>query len=164
MSSWRIILATLVIFCSGVVLGVLINKKTSRKLENRHPFTGAVSNAPSSASHLVQREFLRRLDRDLNLTPEQRVSIEKILKESQDHTREIREKIAPEMKEEIKKVREQIRLQLTPEQQKKFEEKIKAQRKPDESMEDFRRKFPKDGSRRQRTNAPPTDLIAPTNR
>lgn len=154
----------MVIFCSGLVVGVLITKKTSRSFENRHPFPGMSSNAPPSASRLVQREFLRRMDHDLNLTPEQRVNIEKILKESQEHTKEIREKIAPEMSEEVKKVRDQIRAQLTPEQQKKFEEKLKAQRKPEEAIEDFRRKYPKDGSRRQRTNGPGNDLVAPTNR
>lgn len=145
-------------------MGVLVDKKTSHTVANRHPFPGIGTNAHPSASHLVQREFLRRLDQDLTLTPEQRVSIGKILKDSQEKTKEIREKIAPEMSEEIKKVRDEIRAQLTPDQKKKFEEKLQSQRKPEDLMDDFRHKYPKDGQRRQRTNAPPSDLLAPTNR
>jgi len=155
-SSWKVILATLVIFCSGLVVGGLIVKKNLRPLPNSHPFHGAMTNSPPSLWHQQQKEFLRRMDRELKLSVEQHGRIESFLKDSQERTKLIREKVAPEMKEELKKVREQIRGELTPAQQIQFEESFKSKlpRKPDEMGEDFRRKLPKDGVRRQNTNAP----------
>ena len=160
MSPWKVILATLVIFCSGLAVGALMVKKHSRPGLHSRP-AGVPSNPTPSPSHLQQKEFLRRMHHALTLRPEQRERIEKILKESQERTKEIREKIAPEMKEEVKRVREQIRVGLTPEQQGKFDEliKTKSPRKSDEQGIDSPRKiFPKDGFRRQQTNALDTNV------
>ena len=160
MSPWKVILATLVIFCSGLAVGALMVKKYSRSGSHSRS-AGVPSNPAPTPSHLQQKEFLHRMHSELTLRSEQRERIEKILKESQDRTKEIREKIAPEMKEEVKKVREQIRLELTPEQQGKFDEliKTKSPRKPDEQGTESPRKFfPKDGFRRQQTNAPATNV------
>lgn len=100
------------------------------------------------------------MDRELSLSPEQQVNIEKTLKESQERTKGIREKIAPEMREELKKVREQIQAELTPEQREHFEQAMKSKisRKTDDPIEERRKK---DGLRRQRTNAPSTNVISP---
>lgn len=162
MIPWKVIFATLVIFCSGLVVGGLIVKKNSRSFPNPHPFHGALTNTPPSLWHQQQKEFLRHMDHDLNLTEEQHADIEKTLKESQDRTKQIREKIAPEMRDELKRVREQIRAKLTPEQQKKFEDavKIKSSRKPEDGS-DERRKL-KDGLRHARTNSVSTNIVSPT--
>ena len=103
------------------------------------------------------------MDGELGLSQDQHGKLEKILKESQERTKAIREKIAPEMKKQLKRVREQIKAELLPAQQAKFDEaiKFKSSRKPDESSEDFRRRLMKEGSRRGRTNAPATNLISP---
>jgi hypothetical protein len=158
---WKVIFATLVIFCSGLVVGGLIVKKNSRSFANPHPFHGALTNNPPSLWHQQQKDFLRHMDHDLKLTPEQHVRIEKTLKESQERTKQIREKIAPEMREELKKVRDQIRAELTPEQQKIFDEAVKTKtpRKPDDGSEERRKT--KDGFRRARTNAVSTNLVSP---
>jgi Spy/CpxP family protein refolding chaperone len=155
-SYWKVILATLVIFCSGLVVGALLVKKSARTGLNSRPLHNVSTNTPISLWHQQQREFLRRMDHELGLNPEQRVKIEKILKDSQERTKQIREKIAPEMREELKNVREQIRTELTPEQQEKFEEVVKI--KP-RKAEDGKR----EGARRNRTNAPATNILAPTN-
>jgi hypothetical protein len=155
-SPWKVILATLVIFCSGLAVGALIVKKKSRPAPVAHSTQRGHTNAPS-AWNLLQKELVRKMDRELDLSAEQRVRIEKILKESQERTKQIRERIAPEMREELKDVREQIRTELDPEQQEKFEKAMKVkQRKPDEQGDESRRK--KDGSRRQPTNAPSTNI------
>ena len=73
----------------------------------------------------VNKEFLERLDQDLNLAPDQRKQIEKILEESQKQNREIWKQIEPAIREEMKKSREEIRLALTPEQAARFEELMK---------------------------------------
>ena len=165
MSPWKVILAALVIFCSGLVVGGLSVKRNLRALPKPHPFHGALTNSPPSLWHQQQKEFLRRMDGELKLSAEQHGRIEKILKDSQERTKVIREKVAPEMKVELKKVREQIRGELTPAQQTRFEESIKSKlsRKPDEMGEDFRRKPPKDGVRRPRTNALSTNIVTPAN-
>lgn len=162
MSPWKVILATLVIFCSGLVVGALMVKKTARAIFNSRPQHVSTNTLPSPW-HQQQRDFLRRIDYELNLTPVQRENVARILKQSQERAKEIKERIAPDMREEVKKVREEIRAELTPEQQKKFEEAMKAKppRKPDEANEEARRKFPKDGSRRARTNAPTTNIVSP---
>ena len=124
MSPWKVILATLVIFCSGLGTGTLLVSKNVRPVVVTQP-TGSPNLPPLSAAHLQQKEFLRKMDRELHLSPQQYDRVEKILKESQERTKTIREKIAPEMKEEVKRVREQIRGELQPDQQKKFEEALK---------------------------------------
>ncbi len=162
MSPWKVILATLVIFCSGLVVGALIIKKSLVRSQTPPSFQRAgQSNVVLSAWHLQQREFIRRIDKELILSSEQRERIEKILKESQERTKQIRETIAPEMREELKKVREQIRTELEPEQQEKFEKamKVRLPRKPDDPNEEIRRK--KDGPRRSHTNAPSTNVVQP---
>ena len=164
MSPWKVIPATLVIFCSGLVVGALLVKKTARAVLNSRPLHISTNTLPS-LWHQQQRDFLHRIDYELNLTPAQRENVAKILKESQERTKGIKERIAPEMREELKKVREEIRAELTPEQQKKFEAAMKAKppRKPDEASEETRHKFLKDGSRRARTNAPSTNIVSPAN-
>lgn len=136
MNPWKVILAVLVIFCSGIVVGGLVAKKAIRLAQPQ--MQGGVPHSSRSVWHLQQREFLRRMEKEVNLSAEQKSRIENILKESQERTKGIREKIAPEMREELKKVREQMRAELNPDQQIKFEEAIKYK--------------PKEGGRRQRTN------------
>lgn len=160
MSPWKVILATLVIFCSGLVVGGLVVKKRLVSSQMPQAFQRAGhSNVVLSAGHLQQKEFIRRIERELILSPEQRERIERILKESQERTKLIREKMAPEMRDELKKVRDEIRAELEPEQQEKFEKatKVRTPRKSDDSTEEFRRK--KDGTRRSHTNAPSTNVI-----
>lgn len=154
MSPWKVILATLVIFCSGIAVGALLVKKKSRPTPVAHALQRGHTNAPS-AWNLLQKELVRKMDRELDLSSEQRERIEKILKESQERTKQIREKIAPEMREEVKTVREQIRSELKPEQKQKFEEAVKI--KPPRKQDDGR----KDGPRRGRTNTLSTNLVSP---
>ena len=133
MSPWKVILATMVIFACGIFTGVFVTRmepvapvassasapvttNTSSTSTNKSPL-------PVYAQLQLQRpEFLRRLDRQLDLTPEQHDQIAKIMKDSQDRTLPIWEKIAPEMNDELKRAREEIRNVLTPEQRKKWVE------------------------------------------
>ena len=166
MIPWKVIFATLVIFVSGLVVGSLVAKKKLLATPASHPFHGALTNPPPSLWHQQQKDFLRRLDSELTLSHEQHTKIEKILKESQERTKAIREKVAPEMREELKKVRTQIKGELLPEQQKKFEEGIRSKpsRKPGESIDDFRSRMPKEGGRRRSTNTISTNTAWPVRR
>lgn len=159
MSPWKVILATLVIFCSGLATGALMVKSFTRSDRHRTAVNNPSASPNASApAQQQQKDFLRRIDRELKLTSEQYQRIEKILKESQERTKHIREKIAPELKDEVKKVREQMRLELSPDQQTRFDEVIKVKPvkkadKGDDSGEERRRKQQKEGARKDTTNA-----------
>lgn len=151
MSPWKVILATLVIFCSGLVTGTLLVRKVppvETDLPTPSRATAGTNATPPwrQQQREQQKDFLKRIDSQLNLTPEQREKVAKIMKASEDRTKLIRDKIAPELKEELKKVREEIRLELTPEQKKKFDASIKS--KPKKGEEEHHH-------HRQMTNAVP---------
>lgn len=75
---------------------------------------------------LRNKELLRRMDRELALTPEQHDHIEKIIANSQERTKALWKPIAPQMNREMQSVCEEIREELTPEQRKKFQTFSKA--------------------------------------
>jgi Spy/CpxP family protein refolding chaperone len=162
MSPWKVILATLVIFCSGLITGAVLVKNSSRLNHKPQRAAAAASNTPTnqpgSIWHTQQKEFLKRIDKQLNLKPEQREEIEKIMRESQERTKAIRDKIAPELREEMKKMRDEIRVQLTPDQQLKFDEAMKQQ--PKARKEDKTEKPDKGEDRRRKETrkeeTPPT--------
>lgn len=125
MNPWKVILATMVIFACGVITGSMVTK-------NWNGATVAVT-APSPAptnltNNLpmpfgVQRpEFLRRLSKQLDLTPDQREKIEGIIRASHGRTQVLWQQVAPQMNGELKRVHEEIRLVLTPEQRKRWSE------------------------------------------
>ena len=124
MSPWKVILATMVIFGCGVVTGGLLIKTALPPASipaevAQHPPTS--SNQPPPLAEIQRPEFLRRMQKQLDLTASQRDEIAKIMKASQERNRPLWERIAPQMREEIKRVREEIRPVLTPDQQKKFD-------------------------------------------
>jgi Spy/CpxP family protein refolding chaperone len=78
---------------------------------------------PTFAQLQLQRpEFLKRLDRQLELTPEQHEDIVKIMTASRERTAPLWYAIAPQMRDEMKRIRGEIRKLLTPEQRKKWTE------------------------------------------
>ena len=121
MNTWKIILATLVIFGAGVVTGGLVVS---------HALQSNTANSPAANSatpwQAQNRDLLRRMDRELHLTLEQHERIEKIIGESQDRTRSLWKPITPQMTAEMQTVREGIREELKPGQRKKFDELMKA--------------------------------------
>jgi valyl-tRNA synthetase len=78
-------------------------------------------------------ELLRRAERELNLTPEQREQADKIITASQERARKITEPIAPKIREELQQTRDQFRALLTSDQQIHFDEFMKKQQRPRES-------------------------------
>jgi hypothetical protein len=131
-SPWKVILATMVIFGCGVITGGLVVKVNTHPrfrpdLGTRLGSVKAGLNNPALPVWQMQRmEFLHKMDKQLQLTPEQREHIEKIMRESNDRTRHVWDQIQPEMKNESHRVREEIRRELTPDQLKQFNELLKA--------------------------------------
>jgi Spy/CpxP family protein refolding chaperone len=140
-SPWKVILATMVIFICGVIAGAILTKSVSPPpivaanptVDTSSPKktqTASASTMPATPMLQLQRaNFLKVLDKQLELTPDQRDEIAKIMKASQERTQPLWEKISPQMTDEIKRVREEIRNVLTPDQRKKFFELLKKGRK-----------------------------------
>ena len=105
MNSWKVILATVVIFGTGVLTGgLLVNY-----VDHGH------WNLPRSRSpEMWRRDFLEHLDKALKLTPAQHDAIKKVITEGQGG-----------MRHEMERIHQQIRAELTPDQQKRFEKMLK---------------------------------------
>jgi len=117
-NAWKVIVATLVIFATGMVAGNLLGRRTS------HMDSAAARQSDSKSANPSQLrlwELLHRMDRELSLTPEQHENIEKIIAGSQERTQKLWSPIAQEMRKETQSVCEEIREQLTPDQRKKFD-------------------------------------------
>lgn len=140
MNTWKVILATLVIFVTGVITGGLLVEHFGNVLPHAEkPVTVAISRhsvsnsaatgrsvRPLLAPNFLQRkDFLERLDRELKLNAEQREHIEKIISEGQERIKSLCQEIEPDVKEELADTREKIRLELTAEQQTLFTELLK---------------------------------------
>lgn len=155
MSPWKVIFATLVIFCSGLVTGAVLVKQFGTKphAQRGQQAGGGTKPVAPPAWHNQQKELMRRMEKELSLTPEQKQKIDKILEDSHERTKPIREKIT----EEMKSVREQIKAELTPEQLPKYEASLKKlaakkEEKKEEKQEEHRRKS--SGKDAGKTNAP----------
>src|SRR5262245_32248843 len=114
MNTWKVILATLIIFGAGVVTGGLLVNYSARSLQQSqrpparqanprvaqgnpnvaNPNTGnpnagfAGNRVPVPLPGPLRKEFVDRLDQNLSLTPAQRERIERIMSVGQEHTRE----------------------------------------------------------------------------
>lgn len=179
MKIWQVILATLVIFGTGVVTGGLLvdysNRgqrpfgRGARKPEiQRPPVNGMPVREPEKFPQPIalparglSTNFIARLDRELKLTPEQHERIVKIITESQERTKELWKPVEQPMKREMMETKQKIRAELTPEQQKKFEMLMQRpqQRKPDEPPSPENRMRPRDN--REQRPLPPQDFPEP---
>lgn len=155
MNSWKIILATIVIYGAGVMTGgLLVSHVDHSHPRNQHRAeTPAVSGNPASQTNsansqtngqaasrparlpeILSKQFLQRLDAELHLAPEQHEAVQKIITDGQNL-----------MHKTVQDARLEIREQLTPEQRVQFDEMVKRPpRRPSGS-----------------TNAPP--VLAPAN-
>lgn len=132
MNSWKVILATMVIFGTGVITGGLLVKNTSTGTPRRSSVFNR-TNMPTvavSPQQLMRLEFLRSVRKDLDLTPEQHERIEKIIHEGQERSRKLWDSVAPEMRKELQSVNEKIRAELSPEQRRRFEQLLKNAPRP----------------------------------
>jgi Spy/CpxP family protein refolding chaperone len=122
-NTWKVIFATIVIFGAGVLTGGLLVKYSVQTPPRPHA-NRAVQ--PISAGG-IRIEFLRRVERDLNLTADQREQIDKVLAASQERSKKIMEPVQPKIREELQQTKEQFRAVLNPEQKIRFDELLKQQ-------------------------------------
>jgi hypothetical protein len=141
-NTWKIVLATVVIFGAGVGTGgLLVDHADRAKIQRVVRQQAARANWQLGPREVVQRgdrelrpmmeqkrmDFILRAHRELELTPEQQERVEKIVREGQEKTKAFWEKAAPELHKDLQEVRERIHAELTPEQRKKFEQILRQQ-------------------------------------
>ncbi len=176
MKIWQVILATLVIFGTGVVTGGLLVDYSNRgqhriwrmqKMEWPRSPVAKQPREPEKFPQPVQMpphaglrtNFVERLARDLRLTPDQRRRIERIVSDSQERTKELWKEHGQPFRKEVQETKERIRAALTAEQRERFEEMMQRSqqpRKPDEPLPPNERR-PRD----QRRPMPPQDFPEP---
>jgi hypothetical protein len=108
-NTWKVILATIVIFVAGAVTGALLVHQSFRPRQGLG----------------TRLEFLRRMERELDLKQEQREKIDKILRESQEQTRRIMEPVSPALHAQLQRTKEEFRQVLTRQQQARFDQLLK---------------------------------------
>ena len=116
----------MVIFAAGVVTGGMLTWRLQQANLARRAHRPAQPASPGG----WRFEFLRRAQRELDLTPEQRERVDKILKESQERTRVIMEPVSPQIRAEMQRTKEEFQSVLTPEQKKRFDELVKKPQHP----------------------------------
>ncbi len=130
MNFWKVILATIVIYGAGVMSGgLLVNHVDHSRFRPPHrPDSPAASGSSNSQTNvqgqaasrsarlpeMLSRQFLQQLDEELRLSPDERVAITKNFTDSQNL-----------MRKTMTDARLEIREQLTPAQQKQFDELLK---------------------------------------
>ena len=130
MNNWKVIptivFATVLIFGAGVFTGGMlvdyVKQAHPRPMVKRSP-AAAQTNSASAANpagkplkppEILSKEFLQRLNGDLQLTPEQHEAVQKIINEGQNSVRKA-----------VQDARLEIREVLTPDQRKSFDELVK---------------------------------------
>jgi hypothetical protein len=156
---WKVIFAVLVIFAAGGVTGGLL----VRTLDHRHDATPAPPHpaiaahaTPASYQGFVRVEFLRRMERELDLTTGERERIDQVLKESQERTKQLMEPVAPQLRAEVQRAKDEFRDLLTPAQRARFDELLKQQ------QQRFREPHRPGGSRPHSPELLPTNAAIPS--
>jgi hypothetical protein len=150
---WKIILATVVIFGTGVLTGGLLvdSVQHSRPRNNFHRgATNSEARPPAEVRELqshtnnlaslarpprppeiLDANFVQQLDDKLQLTADQRASIQKIIADGQERNHSIWTNNSAQMRAVVQDVRHRVREALTADQQKQFEDLMKrAPRRP----------------------------------
>jgi len=140
-----VVLATLVIFSTGLITGVVLVKQLS-------PVPPPRAALPEERGW---QQFFFRIKTELDLTPEQQERVATLLRESQERTRGM-------ARGEFGKVREQIQSELTSAQKEKFARLIKERQRRMQEM-----RFPENrpplfsNSPVSRGSSPPENPVRP---
>jgi hypothetical protein len=128
MHQWKVILATVLIFGSGVGTGHLLSRRDSHKQATPQPENPDGKFSPANSKSFPQspaRPMMFRshgyLDNHLKLTDEQKVQLREIRKAGHDRVREFGKPFREKIIAEDQRVREEIRALLTPEQARTFD-------------------------------------------
>ncbi len=132
MHQWKVILATVLIFGSGVGTGHLLSRRNASDAPDpatpanpNSKFSPANSKGSQGFPQSPARPMMFRshgfLDNHLKLTDEQKLQMRTIRKAGHDRVREFGKPFREQIIAEDKRVREEIRALLTPEQARTFD-------------------------------------------
>lgn len=140
MNSWNLILATVIIFGTGVITGgLLVEHVTPAPAKTAHHSPAVVTAAPTNRPpavrpgdvftlrqpELLTQDFLQKLDDHLQLTPAQRDAIQKIIIGGQEQSHVIATNCMAQFHQVVQEARQHMREQLTADQLKEFEKLMK---------------------------------------
>ncbi len=130
MNDWKVIptivLATVLIFGAGVITGgILVDyvkqarprmaaKRANQMAPVNPPPTNNPALAPIRPPQILSKDFLQRLDGELQLTRDQHEAVQKIINENQNQMRKV-----------VQDARLEIRETLTPRQRQQFDDLMK---------------------------------------
>ena len=122
MNTWKVVLATLVIFTAGIFTGGLLVKRVlpPQPQSLTRPGPEVLPGNP-----VFRLETLRTMDQRLRLTPEQHERIEKIIEEGQERAKILMSLIGPEVQGEVRDINARIHAELKPEQRPEFERMLR---------------------------------------
>ena len=145
----------MVIFGAGVVTGgLLVEHSRARAVPKQ---LGATANRPPVpiSPGGMRLDFLRRIQRELDLTPNQQEQVHKILEEGQERTRK-------QIHEEMHKIKDSFRAVLTPEQQVRFDDLLKQQEKQQQQRGPHDQHHPSSARDHLPENPVPVTNLSPT--
>jgi hypothetical protein len=118
--SWKIIVATLVIYTAGLVTGTFLNdlRSTESTIARKDP----MPRGPR------MHDFIQRFGSKLNLSDTQKTNITQILKTSQERMDALMKEMHPKIAEEFTQVNAEIKGHLTETQAALFEDIMKTRR------------------------------------
>ena len=151
MNTWKVILATLVIFVAGIVtggvmvgFGVRTKERATRQFDKNRP-NREFPNAPlgmnpggnpnprerplnfpqNRQTRLLSQALVEKLHKEVGLTQGQREKIEQIISEGQQRNKEIMERVTPDLRSAMMETQRKMRDILTEPQLAKFDDLMK---------------------------------------
>lgn len=138
MNDWRIVVAALVIFASGVITGgvtVRLSHSAVSRPPQMPPASTVAGEAPKPgaprlgvamnnqlARHETQlRDLMQRMNRRLDLSAQQRGRIEDLVAETQHRLQQWFRDLNPRTREELRGLHDRIRAELTTEQRVEYD-------------------------------------------
>lgn len=116
---WKVVGAAVVIFSAGVISGSVATRLYQSYAKPR-PIGRPEGPPPPWVGQRM--DFLRHMKEALGLSPEQAERIDRLIRESQQRTRELWEPMAPKFQEEMERLKAAVDAELTAEQRAKAAE------------------------------------------
>ncbi len=123
-------LFVLAVFCVGLAAGAIVGRRygAPARAFDGAGFVGPAGRGPGSGRPPSAARLIDRLDRELQLTDEQRTGIQKIFEARRERLEGVQRDMRNRMDQEQRELQEEIRTVLTPEQLPKFEKWLEEDR------------------------------------
>ncbi len=123
-------LFVLAVFCVGLAAGAIVGRRfgSPARAFDGPGFVGPGGRAPGMGRPPSPARLIDRLDRELQLTDEQRAGIQKIFEARRERLEGVQRDMRSRMDQEQRELQAEIRKVLTPEQQPKFDKWLEEDR------------------------------------